>query len=582
MGEPRNPSSLIAVCIPTRGIVFTEVMQGVFDNLAGRKAVLLTTTDEGLPDCMNDLAERALAAGASHLWIVEEDTVPPAGVLDALLAADAPLVACDYPVGTSHTCFGFDDDGLLWTGFGCTLIKASVFAQVERPWFECNMNMTIVPRDGLYYFTADEHTVNRRGGHDLSFCTKMKRAGLERHGLKGWECRHLKLKSWNTAPANKACHDIAALPPIVDPWPAYLEKPSCTIVVACYNHGEYLAEAIESAVAQTYPCEVIVVDDGSQDDSADVASRYPVTLIRQPNRGLPAARNAAIKVAQGSHILPLDADDVLEPTCVQVMLSTARNAIVRTPALLFGDENRPWLLPGGTDLAAFMEQNRAPACSMFPRAAWQRVGGYDERMVDGYEDWDFWVRILHAGYHVVTAEGIQWRYRKHGPSLVSRARENQPAIRAYMAAKWRALGITGAPPVTPAPQSSRRNQAKGVPVYTVKRRVYGKANDGRTILLYTPGMVIDDDDAKRAGLVKGKPSDITPPRGVTIAPERKEGESDERPAPKLVDRNTNLSDLRGICDAEGIDPDGANTRAEYRDVIEAARIAKADKGDTRA
>jgi glycosyltransferase involved in cell wall biosynthesis len=581
MGKTGATSPLLAVCIPTRGVVFTEVMQGVFDNLAGRKAILLTTTDEGLPDCMNDLAERALAAGASHLWIVEEDTVPPAGVLDAMLAADAPLVACDYPVGTSHTCFGFDDDGLLWTGLGCTLIQASVFAEIERPWFECNMNMSVVSRDGLFYFTADEGSVNHRGGHDLSFCTKMKRAGLERHGLKGRECRHLKLKNWNAAPTNKACHDITALPPIVDPWPAYLEKPSCTIVIACYNHGEYLAEAIESALAQTYPCEVIVVDDGSEDDSADVASRYPVALIRQPNRGLPAARNAAIRVAQGTHVLPLDADDVLEPTCVQVMLSTARNAIVRAPALLFGDENRPWLLAGGTDLAAFMEQNRAAACSMFPRAAWSRVGGYDERMVDGYEDWDLWVRILHAGYYVATAEGVQWRYRKHGPSLVTHARENQPAIRAYMADKWRRLGIerpvASALPVTPARQSNHHNRAKGVPVYKVTKRVYGQDVNGRTVLMYTPGMVIDEDDAKRAGLLKGKPSDKTLPKGVTIAPPAGQGDtSDEVPPAKPLTR-MNLGELADVCADEEIDPDGANTRAEYCATIKAARIAKDDK-----
>ena len=578
MGEPGATPPLIAVCIPTRGVVFTEVMQGVFDNLAGRKAVLLTTTGEGLPDCMNNLVERALAAGASHVWTVEEDTVPPEGVLDAMLAADVDFIACDYPVGNSHTCFGFDDDGLLWTGFGCTLITAGVFAKVARPWFECNMNMVVVHRDGLDYFTPDNRTVNHRGGHDLSFCTKLKRAGIERHGLKGWECRHLKLRDWNAAPTNKACHAIAPLPPVIDPWPTYLEKPTCTVVIPCYNHGRYLAEAIESALAQTHPCEVIVVDDGSDDDSASVARRHPVKLIKQRHKGLPAARNAAIKVARGTHILPLDADDLLEPTCVEAMLATSRSAIVRATARMFGDVDGPWLLGGRLDLASFMESNRVAACSMFPRAAWEWVGGYDESMVDGYEDWDLWVRMLHAGYAVATVDSIQWRYRKHGPSLVSRASKNRPAIRAYMAAKWLALGITGAATsaasVTPAGQSRRRIQTKGAPVFNVTKRVYGQAADGRVVLMYTKGTVIPDDEARRVGLLAGDPKPEKPARGLSVKEPTQA--TDDAPKSKPLVR-MNLAELRAVCEAEGIDPDGTNTRAEFAALIEAVR-ASDDEG----
>ena len=119
-------------------------------------------------------------------------------------------------------------------------------------------------------------------------------------------------------------------------------------------------------------------------------------------------------------------------------------------------------------------------------------------------------------------------------------------------------------------------------MYTVREHVYREDVNGRMALRYATGDVITDNDAKRAGLVKGKPSDKTPPKGVTIAPPAGTDVPDDTPpAPKLVDRNTNLSDLRDICATEEIDPEGANTRAEYRDVIEAARIAKADKGDTR-
>ena len=115
-------------------------------------------------------------------------------------------------------------------------------------------------------------------------------------------------------------------------------------------------------------------------------------------------------------------------------------------------------------------------------------------------------------------------------------------------------------------------------MYTVKSRVYGKATDGRTVLLYTPGTVITDDDAKHAGLLSGTASPKTPARGLSVKAGRKDV-TDEAPAPKGIDSNTNLSDLRAICEVENIDPGDANTRAEYREKIEAGREAVAsDEG----
>jgi len=106
-------------------------------------------------------------------------------------------------------------------------------------------------------------------------------------------------------------------------------------------------------------------------------------------------------------------------------------------------------------------------------------------------------------------------------------------------------------------------------VYTVKSRVYGEATDGRTVLRYTPGMVITDDDAKRAGLVKGKPSESKPAKGLTIKSALKVRDDDD-PKVKPLDR-MNLNELHAVCDAEGIDPDGANTRAEFVETIELGR-----------
>lgn len=488
-------AGLIAVCVPTRGIVFTEVMQSVVENCAEYEWMLFTTIDEGLPDCMNNLVERALDAGAEWLWIVEEDTVPPKGVLDAMFNLDARYVACDYPVGASHTCFGFDPEDrseILWTGFGCTLIHASVFETIEKPWFECNRNMVVVKRDGLDYFTSSPNTVNHRGGHDLSFAEKLKATGVARHGLPDMECRHLKMKAWNTAPTNKACHDIQPIPPIVHRWTDYIDdKPRCSIVIPCYNYAEYLPEAIESALAQTVRCEIIVVDDGSTDDTSLVALQYPIMLVKQEHLGLPAARNAGIRMARANQILPLDADDILEPWCVETMLKASTGGIVRARAHLFGNVEQEWLPGFDTTLGGFMEHNGAAACSLFPRAGWDAVGGYDETMIEGYEDWDLWVRLLHWGATLATVPTVCWRYRRHGASMVADTKMNHDTIYARMVAKWASRGITASTP----------QQYRVVPlVYPVALAVTIE-HDGTT---YPQGTRINHETAvamKRAGLL---------------------------------------------------------------------------------
>jgi len=131
-------------------------------------------------------------------------------------------------------------------------------------------------------------------------------------------------------------------------------------------------------------------------------------------------------------------------------------------------------------------------------------------------------------------------------------------------------------PVTPAAQSNRRIQTKGVPVFTVTKRVYGQAESGRVVLMYTPGMVIPDDEARRVGLLAGDAKPEKPARGLSFKELMQA--TDEAPTPKSKPLSRmNLGELRAVCAAEGIDPDGANTRADFVALIEAAR-ASADEG----
>src|SRR5882672_136402 len=93
-----------------------------------------------------------------------------------------------------------------------------------------------------------------------------------------------------------------------------------SIVIPCYNQAHFLAEAIESVLAQIWPAdEIIVVDDGSTDNPGQVAARYPqVRCIRQENQGLPGARNTGLRESHGDYLVFLDADDRLTPQALAV------------------------------------------------------------------------------------------------------------------------------------------------------------------------------------------------------------------------------------------------------------------------
>jgi glycosyltransferase involved in cell wall biosynthesis len=116
-----------------------------------------------------------------------------------------------------------------------------------------------------------------------------------------------------------------------------MKKKLVSILIPCYNSREYLAETIESALNQTWPnCEIIIVDDGSNDDSLEIAREYEgddVHVIAQSNQGAPAARNRAFRASTGDYIQYLDADDLLHPRKIEAQMSALRKYPPKTPAV---------------------------------------------------------------------------------------------------------------------------------------------------------------------------------------------------------------------------------------------------------
>jgi glycosyltransferase involved in cell wall biosynthesis len=224
--------------------------------------------------------------------------------------------------------------------------------------------------------------------------------------------------------------------------------PEVAIVIPCYRYAHLLPDAVASAVAQTWPnLRIVIVDDGSPDDTAQVAAalvaRHPtrrIELLRQHNQGLSAARNAGVRATASPFVLPLDADDRLEPTAVERLLGAllAAGGDVATPlGRTFGDEERP-LVTRPVTRRRLAANNCLVYCSLYRRSLFDRIGGYGP-LKPGYEDWDFWLSALELGARFVHVPLELFRYRKHGATILSGADQKAMRLHATIASNHPSL-----------------------------------------------------------------------------------------------------------------------------------------------
>ncbi len=226
-------------------------------------------------------------------------------------------------------------------------------------------------------------------------------------------------------------------------------EPTFSVIIPCYNHARYLAESIESARAQGGgdDVEVIVVDDGSTDRSVDVTAEYPnVTLVRQPNAGLPAARNAGVRASRGRFLAFLDADDRLLPNALragQAVLESAPDAAFAVGSFYYIDaaghvtSAYPPLAVHGDAYEAMLRQSFIPmhATVLFRREVILEVGGYDESL-PACEDFDLYLRIL-RGHGMRQHDALVAAYRRHDANLSRNAQLVVAAAVRVLGKEWR-------------------------------------------------------------------------------------------------------------------------------------------------
>jgi glycosyltransferase involved in cell wall biosynthesis len=213
-----------------------------------------------------------------------------------------------------------------------------------------------------------------------------------------------------------------------------MAMPTVTVVIPCFNHGRFVAEAVRSCLSQEGcdgALQVVIVNDGSTDGTSatacDVCTHEcgdAVHVIHQENRGLPAARNAGANAALADrpgldYLVFLDADDWIRPGFVARLHAAIENdADPASVSHAYCQEELVelgtgiWTVPAWDPLLV-MITNLHPVTALVKASCFAAVGGFDESMRDGYEDWDFWLKMNDHGWRGVRVREPLFVWRRH-------------------------------------------------------------------------------------------------------------------------------------------------------------------------
>lgn len=204
--KKKKQQPLIAVCMPTRGTLFTATLSSLLRECTPFPHAWFMTTDLPIPDCRNRLVEDALDSGIefTHLLLIDDDNILPVGGLQAMLDMDKEIVILDYPshyggkaAKRGNTAYdnwkqGESTEGkeILWAGLGCTLVKTEIFKKLKRPYFRSGGQFFDTLRNGRKVLYGIRQS---SGGEDYEFFTDCRNAGFKIHAVPGMTAGHAKI-----------------------------------------------------------------------------------------------------------------------------------------------------------------------------------------------------------------------------------------------------------------------------------------------------------------------------------------------------------------------------------------------------
>ncbi len=215
-----------------------------------------------------------------------------------------------------------------------------------------------------------------------------------------------------------------------------MTTPDITVVIPCFDSGEFLSEAIESVECYQgkYNYELIIVDDGSTDEKTlqllSQLSLKGYNILYQENKGPAGARNTGVRHSQSEYVLFLDSDNKIRSEYINAGIKVLKNdpkvGVVYGNASFFGNVTRNTFRPKAFDINLIFLGNYIDMCSVIRRKVWIETGGLDEdRRLIGHEDWDFWIRVYKVGWQYHYIDQTLFDYRLREGSLISNISEDK-------------------------------------------------------------------------------------------------------------------------------------------------------------
>lgn len=220
-------------------------------------------------------------------------------------------------------------------------------------------------------------------------------------------------------------------------------NPKVSVIVAAYGQEQYLGEALDSLLDQTFTdWEAIITDDDSKDNVAKVAQRYAAQdsrfkFLHSENHGLAGVRNLAVKKARGVYVMMLDGDDKIAPRyleeCVKILDNEPAVKMVLADLELFGSQKATSKVEY-LGFPALLINNPFYVTAMIRTADFRAIGGFDDRFRTGLEDWEFWIRFLSEEDRTAVRiiHEVMFHYRKKEDSMIANMLARQEIMDGYI------------------------------------------------------------------------------------------------------------------------------------------------------